>query len=74
MINATISFFTHFLLVFLMSIFDVRGYNGSCWSCSYAPRPVKFTTVIDKSVRKNNPIPIHTGNLKSYLKLQEKDC
>ena len=38
MINATACFFTHFLLVFLMSNFDVRSYNDSYLSYFYAPR------------------------------------
>ena len=68
-----------FLLIsfyfFLMSNFDVRRYNGSYLSCSYAPCPMKFTTFIDESVQeKINQFPSHTGDLKSYLKLQEKDC
>ena len=52
MIYATICFFTHFLLAFLMSKFDVRRYNGSYLSCFYASRPMKFTTFIDESVEK----------------------
>ena len=52
MINANICFFTHLLLVFLMSIFDVTRYDGSYLSCSYAPRPVKFTAFIAESVEK----------------------
>ena len=57
-----------------MSNVDVRRYNGSYFSCSYAPRPTKFISFIDESVGKINQFPGHTGDLKSYLKLQEKDC
>ena len=46
MITATICFFTHLLLVFLMSIFDVKRYNRSYLSCGYVPCPVKFTAFI----------------------------
>ena len=48
---------------------DVRRYNGSYLSCSYAPQPppppqsMNFTTFM-----------AHTGDLKSGLKLQAKDC
>ena len=35
-INATICFFDHLVLVFLMPIFDVRRYNGLYLSCHYA--------------------------------------
>ena len=34
MINATICFFTHLLLVFLMSNFDVRKYDGASLCCA----------------------------------------
>ena len=47
------AFFTHLLLVFLMSIFDVRRYNGSHLNCSYAPRPMKITAFIVESVAKH---------------------
>ena len=52
MVNATICFFTHFLLVFLMPNVDVRRYNDSYLSYCYAPRPMKLTTFIDESVQK----------------------
>ena len=52
-INATICFFTHFHVVFLMSDFDVRRYNGSYLSCSYASHAMKFTTFIEELVEKN---------------------
>ena len=55
-INATICFFTHFHVVFLMSNFDVRRYNGSYLSCSYASRAMKFTTFIDELVEKDKSI------------------
>ena len=76
MINATICcfFFTYLPLAFLMSIFDVRRYNGSYLSCSYAAHSMEFTASIDVSVEKINQFPAHPGVLKSYLKLQEKDC
>ena len=67
-------FFTHLLLVFLISIFDVRRYNGAYLSCAYVSRPMKFTTFIDKSQEKINQFPAYTGAIRSYLKLQEKDC
>ena len=60
MINVNICFFTHLLLVFLMSIFDVTRYDGSYLSCSYAPRPVKFTAFIAESVEKIKIILQHT--------------
>ena len=41
MINATICFFTHLLLVILISIYDVRKYNGAYLSCAYVPRRKK---------------------------------
>ena len=56
MINASTCFFTHWLLVFLTSVFDVRRYNCSCLSCSYAPRPMKITAFIVESVEKNMSI------------------
>ena len=58
MTNATISFFTYFLLVFLMSIFHVRKCNGSYLSCFYESpsRGMKFNTSIDELVQKNKPI------------------
>ena len=65
-----IYFFTHFRLVFLMSNFDVRRLNGSYLSCSYAPRPMKFTTLLMKA----KPISSTHGGLKYYLKLQENGC
>ena len=52
LINASICFFIYLLLVFLMSIFDVRRYNGSYLSCSYALRPMKFIAFIAESVEK----------------------
>ena len=36
------------------------------------PRPIKFISFIDESVGKINQFPAHTGNLNSYLTLQ--DC
>ena len=53
MISATICFFTHFFLVFLMSNFDVRRCNCSYLSCSHALCPMKFTIFIDESLEKN---------------------
>ena len=41
MINVTIDFCTHLLLVLSMLIFDVRRYNDSYLSCAYVPRPMK---------------------------------
>ena len=64
MINATILFFTHFLLVFVMSEFDVTRHNGSYLSCCYAPCPMKFTTFIDESVGKNKSISSKHGGFK----------
>ena len=56
-INATIWFFTHFHLVFfLMSTFDVRRYNSSYLSCSYAPHAMKFTTFIEELEENNKSI------------------
>ena len=64
MINATICFFTYFLLVFLMSNFDVKRYNGLYLSCCYAPRPIKFTFFIDESVGKSKSISSPHGGFK----------
>ena len=64
MTNATICFFTYFLLVFLMSVFHVRKCNGSYLSCFYEPpsRGIKFTISIDELVQKNQPISCtHVG-------------
>ena len=60
MINATICFFTHLLLVILISIYDVRKYNGAYLSCAYVPR------------RKKNQFPANTAVIRSCLKLQGK--
>ena len=64
MINATTCFCTHLLLIFSMSIFDVRRYNGSYLSCSYVPRPMKFTVSIDESVEKVKSISSKHGGFK----------
>ena len=61
MINANICVFTNLLLVFLRSIFDARGYDGSYLSWSYAPRPIKF---IVESVEKNKSISSTHGGFK----------
>ena len=39
-----------------MSPFDVRKYNGSYLSCSYAPSPMKSSTFIDEWVAQNKSI------------------
>ena len=39
-----------------MSNFDVRRYNGSYLSCSYASRAMKFTTFIEELVEKDKSI------------------
>ena len=44
-----------------MSIFDVRRYNSSYLSCSYASRPVKFTVFIVESLEKNKSISSNFG-------------
>ena len=61
MINATISFFfTHLLLVSLISIFDFTRYNGAYMSCGYVSRLMKFTTFMNESVGKNKLTLAHT--------------
>ena len=48
---------THLLLVFfLISIFDVRWFNGAYLSYAYVPRLMKFTKFMDESVEKNKSI------------------
>ena len=78
-------FSTDLLLVFLMSIFDISSYDGTYFSCTHVTShgayfswphvtsPVKSTVLIEKSTE-NHQFPAHLGVLKSYLKLQEKDC
>ena len=52
MINAAFCFFTHLLLVFLVSIFDARRYDSAYLGCANVPRPGKFTAFINESVEK----------------------
>ena len=59
-IDATLCFFTHLLLVFLTSISDIKRYNGSYLSCSYDTRPMKFTVFISELVEKINQFPANT--------------
>ena len=70
-------FSTHLLLLLIMPILDVRRYNGSYLSCSYIPRPVKFTVFIFEPVERIKSVsstPGHCTILLSYFKLQQKDC
>ena len=54
MINATIYFIASFAFsLFLISIFDVRRYNGEYLSRAYVPHLMKFTSFMDESVEKN---------------------
>ena len=69
MMNATICFLLICFLFFLISIFDVRRYNGAYLSCAYVPRKMKFTKFIDESVEKNNQFPANTG-----AKMFEQKC
>ena len=67
MINATNSFLTLIAFAFsfsLMSFFDVRRYNASYLSCSYAPRPMKFIAFIDELVEENKSISSKRGSFK----------
>ena len=68
-INTTICFF-NLLLVFLMSIFDIRRYGGAYLSC--ASRLIILTTHVDESIEKNE-FPANTAVLKPYLNSQEKN-
>ena len=62
MVNANTCFFNHLIVVFLISIFEVRRCNSAYLSCVYVPRLVKFTTFIDESVGKNKLVSrIHEG-------------
>ena len=72
MINATICLLTHLLLVLLVSFFDVRRYNGSYLSCSYAPCPMRFTAFIVESVVKNYQFPAIHGGFKILYTLNCK--
>ena len=72
MINATICFFSHLLLVFLMPDFYVRRYDGTYLSWAYIPRQMKFTMSIDESVEKNKPISSKHRGFKILLKLTRK--
>ena len=54
-------FFTHLLLVFLISIFGVRRYNAVYEL--YAPL-MKFTTIMNNSLGKNKLISITLGGYK----------
>ena len=65
-------FYSFHFSCFLMSIFDVRMYNDSYFSCYYGPRPMKFTTFIDESVEKKKKFPAHAGILKCYLQIAIK--
>ena len=58
-------FYTHLLKVLLISIFDVRRYHVAYLSCAYLPRTMKFTTVIDELVGKNESIPSKHGGYKT---------
>ena len=73
MINAAFCFFTHLLLVFLVSIFDARRYDSAYLGCANVPRPGKFTAFINESVEKIKQIQAHGRVLKSYLKPQGED-
>ena len=56
-INATITFIYLFAFsLFLISIFDVRRYNGVYLSCVYVPRLLKFTAFMDELAEKNTSV------------------
>ena len=57
-------FFAYFHLIFLMSIFEIRGYNDLYLSCSCVPHPMEFTAFIDESVEKNKTIFGTNGGFK----------
>ena len=47
------SLFTHLLLVFLISIFDVKRHDSAYLSCANSPPSIELTAFIDKPVEKN---------------------
>ena len=59
-INATICCFIHFLLVFLMSNFVVRKYNGSYWVAIMPP--IQWNLLLSLMNRKKKSKPISSSH------------
>ena len=58
-------------LVFLMSIFAVRRYDGAFLSSAHVACSMKFSAFTNESVNVNK-FSVNTEVLRSYLKLEEK--
>ena len=60
-----LSFYSSAFIIFLISIFHVRRYDGEYLSCAYVPCTMKFTTFIDESVAKKQINFQHTRGIRN---------